>query len=93
MLESITPELRTNIRERGKEFVSKLNSLMSEFPEEVLKVQGTGLLCSAELRPEIPVVGFDGIEPWCRKGAWRYSRGTNALRLHLTLPLLQKRLI
>ena len=33
---------------------------MSEFPEEVLKVQGTALLCSAELRPEIPVVGFDG---------------------------------
>ena len=32
VLESITPELRTNIRERGKEFVSKLNSLMSEFP-------------------------------------------------------------
>ena len=81
VLESITPELRTNIRERGKEFVSKLNSLMSEFPEEVLKVQGTGLLCSAELRPEIPVVGFDGIEPWCRRrGLGVIHGGTNALR-------------
>ena len=57
-----------NIGERGKEFVTKLNSLMSEFPEEVLKVQGTGLLCSAELRPEIPVVGFDGIEPGAEGG-------------------------
>mgnify|MGYP000446930208 CR=1 FL=1 len=81
VLESITPELRTNIKERGKEFVTKLNGLMQEFPEEVLKVQGTGLLCSAELRPEIPVVGFDGIEPWCRKrGLGVIHGGINALR-------------
>ena len=81
VLESITPELRTNIRERGKEFVTKLNELMVEFPDEVLKVQGTGLLCSAELRPEIPVVGFDGIEPWCRRrGLGVIHGGINALR-------------
>ncbi|MFL2940562.1 MAG: hypothetical protein BEU01_01605 [Marine Group III euryarchaeote CG-Epi4] len=81
VLESITPELRTNIKERGKEFVAKLNGLMTEFPEEVLKVQGTGLLCSAELRPEMPVVGFDGIEPWCRRrGLGVIHGGINALR-------------
>ena len=81
VLESITPELRLNIREKGKEFVDKLNNLMSEFPDEVLKIQGTGLLCSAELRPEIPVVGFSGMEPWCRKrGLGVIHGGTNALR-------------
>ena len=81
VLESITPELRTNIKERGKEFVDKLEKLMAEFPDEVLKVQGTGLLCSTELRNEIPVVGFDGIEPWCRKrGLGVIHGGTNALR-------------
>ena len=81
VLESITPELRKNIRERGKEFVDKLNVLMADFPEEILKVQGTGLLCSAELRPEIPVVGFDGIEPWCRRrGLGVIHGGINALR-------------
>ena len=81
VLESITPELRTNIKERGKEFVSKLNNLMQEFPEDVLKVQGTGLLCSAELRPGIPVVGYEGIEPWCRKrGLGVIHGGVNALR-------------
>ena len=81
VLESITPELRTNIKERGKEFVTKLKKLMAEFPDEVLKVQGTGLLCSAELRPEIPVVGFDGIEPWCRRrGLGVIHGGINALR-------------
>ena len=81
VLESITPELRLNIREKGKEFVDKLNNLMCEFPDEVLKIQGTGLLCSAELRPEIPVVGFSGMEPWCRKrGLGVIHGGTNALR-------------
>ena len=81
VLESITPELRLNIREKGKEFVDKLNNLMCEFPDEVLKIQGTGLLCSAELRPEIPVVGFNGMEPWCRKrGLGVIHGGTNALR-------------
>ena len=81
VLESITPELRTNIKERGKEFVNKLEKLMAEFPDEILKVQGTGLLCSTELRNEIPVVGFDGIEPWCRKrGLGVIHGGTNALR-------------
>ena len=81
VLDSITPELRLNIREKGKEFVDKLNNLMFEFPDEVLKVQGTGLLCSAELVSEIPVVGFNGMEPWCRKrGLGVIHGGTNALR-------------
>ena len=81
VLESITPELRLNIREKGKEFVDKLNNLMCEFPDEVLKVQGTGLLCSAELRLGIPVVGFNGMESWCRKrGLGVIHGGTNALR-------------
>ena len=62
-------------------FVDKLNVLMADFPEEILKVQGTGLLCSAELRPEIPVVGFEGIEPWCRRrGLGVIHGGMNALR-------------
>src|SRR3546814_9495923 len=30
VLDGITPELRTNIRERGAEFVNKLNTLRSE---------------------------------------------------------------
>ena len=63
------------------EFVTKLYQLMVEFPDEILKVQGSGLLCSAELRPEIPVVGFDGIEPWCRRrGLGVIHGGINALR-------------
>jgi len=82
VLDQITPELRQNIRERGAEFVEKLNNLQSEFPEVILKVQGTGLLCSAELEPhQFPVVGAEAIEPWCRRrGLGVIHGGKNALR-------------
>ena len=82
VLDNITPELRKNIRERGIEFVEKLNILANEFPEYVVKVQGTGLLCSIELKPDIlPVIGFDAVEPWCRRrGLGVIHGGKNALR-------------
>ena len=82
VLESITPELRKNIRERGVEFLDKLRILEAEFPDYVLKTQGTGLLCSIELKPDIlPVIGFDAVEPWCRRrGLGVIHGGENALR-------------
>ena len=67
VLEGLTPALRQNIQDRGNDFVAGLNGLMDEFPGLVTKVQGTGLLFSAELHPGIEVVGFDGIETWLRK--------------------------
>ena len=82
VLDSITPELRTNIRERGVEFVEKFTRLQEEFPHVITKVQGTGLLCSAELEPtQFPVVGIDAVEPWCRRrGLGVIHGGVNALR-------------
>ena len=82
VLDNITPELRKNIRVRGAEFVKKLDILKKEFPEYVVKVQGTGLLCSIELKPDIlPVIGFDAVEPWCRRrGLGVIHGGSNALR-------------
>jgi|TARA_B100000959_G_scaffold287280_1_gene370779 acetylornithine/succinyldiaminopimelate/putrescine aminotransferase len=82
VLDNITPDLRKNIRERGAEFLEKLNVLEKEFPEYVVKVQGTGLLCSVELKPDIlPVIGFDAVEPWCRRrGLGVIHGGSNALR-------------
>ena len=82
VLDNITPELRKNIRERGVEFVEKLSTLAEEFPDYVLKVQGTGLLCSVELKADIlPVIGFDAVEPWCRRrGLGVIHGGKNALR-------------
>jgi len=38
-------------------------------------------LCSAEFALDLPVVGFDGIEPWCRRrGLGVIHGGKNALR-------------
>jgi acetylornithine/succinyldiaminopimelate/putrescine aminotransferase len=60
VLSRITPELRTNILERGEEFVEKLGKLRDEFPNDISLVQGSGLLLCAELDPDrLPVVGFD----------------------------------
>ena len=82
VLDRVTPELRKNIRERGIELVSKLKQLATELPEIIVKVQGTGLLCCAELNPEThPVVGFGEVEENCRKmGLGIIHGGVNALR-------------
>jgi acetylornithine/succinyldiaminopimelate/putrescine aminotransferase len=82
VLDRITPEMRQNIRDKGVEFVEKLNALSEELPGTITKVQGTGLLISAELDPErLEVVGFDKVEVWCRKhGLGVIHGGINALR-------------
>jgi acetylornithine/succinyldiaminopimelate/putrescine aminotransferase len=81
VLEQITPALRQNIRERGAELVARLQGLQAEFPGMITAVEGTGLLLCAELSPTIPVVGFDGIETFCRRrGVGVIHGGHNALR-------------
>ncbi len=82
VLDRVTPELRKNIRERGVEFVSKLEDLAKEAPGTITQVQGTGLLLCAELDPEkLPVIGFGCVEEWCRiNGLGVIHGGQNALR-------------
>ena len=82
VLDSITPDLRKNIRDRGEELVSGLEKLAKEMPEVVIKVQGTGLLCCAELNPHThKVVGFGEVEEKCREiGLGIIHGGKNALR-------------
>ena len=82
VLNSISSESRNNIRQKGKEFLRKLEDLAVEFPDSISKVQGTGLLLSAELNPNtLQVVGFDKVEEWCRNhGLGIIHGGTNALR-------------
>ncbi|MEL6344778.1 MAG: aminotransferase class III-fold pyridoxal phosphate-dependent enzyme [Myxococcota bacterium] len=81
VLDGVTPALRHNIRDRGREFVDKLTALAADFPALIVSVEGTGLLFCAELRPDVPVIGFDGVETWCRKhGLGVIHGGHNALR-------------
>ncbi len=49
VLNSVTPEIRTNIVERGREFLDKFNALREELGGRITRVQGTGLLFSVEL--------------------------------------------
>lgn len=84
VLDMVTPEIRQNIRDKGTEFVEKLNALKDELGDGIiLGVQGTGLLLAAELDPiRFPVVGVDGIENRCRKAGFGVIHGgKNALRL------------
>ena len=83
VLSLVSPQLRSNIVERGTELLEKLNKLKEEFPEDVVSVQGTGLLCSIELNPDrLKVVGFGELEEYLRlRGIGVIHGGANALRL------------
>lgn len=82
VLDRLTPELRGNIQKMGKYFVDKLHELAKEFPGKITKIQGTGLLISAELEPtKLKVVGYGCVEEWCRyQGLGVIHGGVNALR-------------
>lgn len=82
VLNSLTPELRKNIRERGAEMVAKLEALKDELGNSITKVKGTGLLLSAELDPQVyKSYGADSTEEYMRiHGINVIHGGKNALR-------------
>jgi len=82
VLNSITPELRQNIRERGQELFDKLSDLQTELGGSITKVQGTGLLPSAALDPvHFKNYGANSTEEYMRKhGINVIHGGINALR-------------
>ncbi len=81
VLDLLTPEIRANIRLRGRQFIDKLNALKAELPGYITKVQGTGLLFSCELSPEFKCFGADSTEEWMREhGIGVIHGGTNSLR-------------
>jgi acetylornithine/succinyldiaminopimelate/putrescine aminotransferase len=80
-LGQLTPALRANIRQRGAEFLDRLNRLKAELPGLITKVQGTGLLFSCELAPQFKCYGAGSTEEWLReRGYGVIHGGTNSLR-------------
>ncbi|HVC16176.1 MAG TPA: aminotransferase class III-fold pyridoxal phosphate-dependent enzyme, partial [Rhodanobacter sp.] len=80
-LDQLNDAVRDNIRERGKEFVDKLNVLKNELGGLITKVQGTGLLFSCELAPEYKCYGADSTEEYLReRGIGVIHGGINSLR-------------
>lgn len=82
VLDGLTPALRANIPQRGRQLRAGLEALRAEFPEVVLEVHGTGLIVSAELAPDThPVNGVGAIEEQLRlAGLGVVHGGENALR-------------
>ncbi len=81
VLDSLTPELRANIRSKGQEFLDKLNALKDELGGLITKVQGTGLLFSCELDPSFKCYGADSTEEFMReRGLGVIHGGVNSLR-------------
>ncbi|AND69486.1 lysine 6-aminotransferase [Dyella thiooxydans] len=80
-LGELSDAVRTNIRERGQEFVAKLNALKDELGGLITKVQGTGLLFSCELAPQFKCYGDNSTEEYMREhGIGVIHGGTNSLR-------------
>ncbi len=81
VLGSLTADVRSNITSRGKEFLAKLEALAKELPGTITKVQGTGLLFSAELAPQFKCYGSGSTEEYLRwHGFGVIHGGTNSLR-------------
>ena len=81
VLASVTPALRVNIRDRGKEFLDKLRELSETLGGLITKVQGTGLLLSCELDPDFKCFGAGSTEEYLREhGLGVIHGGTNSLR-------------
>ena len=82
VLDAVTPEVRSNIREKGAEILKRFGELQKKYPDVVTGVSGTGLLCALHLKPEgYAVVGEEGVERWMRlHGIGVIHGGKNALR-------------
>ncbi len=81
ILAQMTPALRANIRTRGAQAVAKLDAVRAEHPDRILKVQGTGLLFSCELGPQLKAYGAGSIEESLREhGLGVIHGGDNSLR-------------
>jgi acetylornithine/succinyldiaminopimelate/putrescine aminotransferase len=82
VLDSLTPETRRNVRERGAEFLEKLREISRQMPEAVTGAQGTGLLLSCALNPNTyKAYGENSIEDYMRRqGVGVIHGGESSLR-------------
>ena len=81
VLAQLTPELRSNIRQRGQQALAMLEALKDETGGRITKVQGTGLLFSCELTKNYKGYGTGSTEEWMReRGIGVIHGGENSLR-------------
>jgi acetylornithine/succinyldiaminopimelate/putrescine aminotransferase len=63
----LTPTVRQNICDRGKELVEKFEQVAAETGGAITRVQGTGLLLSCELAERYKCFGANSTEEYLRK--------------------------
>jgi len=81
VLESVTPGLRANVRERGAELLRRFDLLRQELDGRITQVQGTGLLLSVELDPTYKCYGAGSTEEYMRvHGVGVIHGGDHSLR-------------
>jgi acetylornithine/succinyldiaminopimelate/putrescine aminotransferase len=82
VLESMTPALRENVRQRGRELLAMLEGLAAESAGAITHVVGTGLLASCHLEPaRHRAYGRGSVEEYLRtRGFGVIHGGANALR-------------
>lgn len=77
----VTPKVRSNIVERGREALARFEQLQADLGGAITKVQGTGLLFSCELAPEFTCYGHGSTEEWLRQHGMNVIHGgENSLR-------------
>jgi acetylornithine/succinyldiaminopimelate/putrescine aminotransferase len=81
VLAQLTPALRANIQQRGRDALALLEALKAELGGPITKVQGTGLLFSCELTKAFKGYGAGSTEEWMREhGIGVIHGGENSLR-------------
>ncbi len=81
VLDSLSDELRDNIRSRGRQLLAKLATLADDTEGAIRGVQGTGLLLSCELDERYKVHGSDSTEDYLRRiGLAVIHGGAHSLR-------------
>ena len=91
VLDQLTPEVRENIRARGRQLVEGLSRLKEELGDAITKVQGTGLLLSCELHTRYKCYGANSTEEYLRKqGLGVIHGGVNSLRYTPTFTMTEE---
>ena len=67
VFDQLTPSVRQNIRDRGRELLDKFAELARELDGAITNVQGTGLLLSCELDERFKCYGAGSTEEYLRK--------------------------
>ena len=81
VLAALTPALRANIQQRGRDALALLEALKAELNGPITKVQGTGLLFSCALTAQFKDYGAGSTEEWMREhGIGVIHGGENSLR-------------